>query len=66
MIGSREVPMSRTRIPRDEPHAPAARWTFLTNHAHVLILLAQRPDMVLREVAGARRHHRAGGSAHRQ
>ena len=26
-------------------------WTFLTNHAHVLILLAQNPDRVLREVA---------------
>lgn len=28
-----------------------ARWTFLTNHAHVLILLARNPSMVLREVA---------------
>lgn len=27
------------------------RWTFLTNHAHVLILLEQEPDSVLREVA---------------
>lgn len=26
-------------------------WTFLTNHAHVLILLARNPSMVLREVA---------------
>ena len=32
---------------RDSP----ARWTFLTNHAHVLIVLAQDPSMVLREVA---------------
>lgn len=31
--------------------APAARWTFLTNHSHVLILLAQNPSLVLREVA---------------
>jgi DNA-binding transcriptional ArsR family regulator len=30
---------------------PASRWTFLTNHAHVLILLSRTPDMVLREVA---------------
>jgi DNA-binding transcriptional ArsR family regulator len=30
---------------------PAARWTFLTNHSHVLILLAQNPTVVLREVA---------------
>ena len=27
------------------------RWTFLTNHAHVLILLSQDPSLVLREVA---------------
>lgn len=27
------------------------RWTFLTNHSHVLVLLASDPDLVLREVA---------------
>ena len=27
------------------------RWTFLTNHAHVLAVLHANPDMVLREVA---------------
>ncbi|MFM7244102.1 MAG: helix-turn-helix transcriptional regulator [Planctomycetaceae bacterium] len=34
--------------------APARepRWTFLTNHAHVMILLAKNPEIVLREVAG--------------
>ncbi|MEM6702691.1 MAG: winged helix-turn-helix transcriptional regulator [Acidobacteriota bacterium] len=26
-------------------------WTFLTNHAHVLLSLAQDPDLTLREVA---------------
>lgn len=26
-------------------------WTFLTNHAHVLVCLAQQPDAPLREVA---------------
>lgn len=26
-------------------------WTFLTNHAHVILCLASNPDMVLREVA---------------
>lgn len=31
--------------------ANAASWTFLTNHAHVLICIARRPDAVLREVA---------------
>lgn len=28
-----------------------ARWTFLTNHAHVLLCLAGQPDMVLRQVS---------------
>lgn len=28
-----------------------AQWTFLTNHAHVLVLLSQNPSLVLREVA---------------
>jgi len=27
------------------------RWTFLTNHAHVLAILHAHPDMVLRQVA---------------
>ena len=27
------------------------RWTFLTNHAHVLIALYENPNLVLREVA---------------
>lgn len=28
-----------------------AQWTFLTNHSHVLVLLARNPSLVLREVA---------------
>ena len=28
-----------------------ARWTFLTNHSHVLVLLSRNPTIVLREVA---------------
>lgn len=31
----------------DEP----ARWTFLTNHAHVLLCLARSPGITLRDVA---------------
>ncbi len=27
------------------------KWTFLTNHAHVLIMLSQQPEIVLRQVA---------------
>ncbi len=33
------------------PDADAIPWTFLTNHAHVLIVLHAEPDMVLRQVA---------------
>lgn len=29
----------------------ASRWTFLTNHSHVLVVLHSNPEMVLREVA---------------
>ena len=31
--------------------ADGPRWTFLTNHAHVLTVLESDPDLVLREVA---------------
>jgi predicted transcriptional regulator of viral defense system len=31
--------------------APAAPWTFLTNHAHVLLCIAREPDIRLRDVA---------------
>lgn len=40
-------------LPETNPPAESAgaRWTFLTNHSHVLILLWRNPSMVLREVA---------------
>ncbi|HEV3154557.1 MAG TPA: winged helix-turn-helix domain-containing protein [Candidatus Baltobacteraceae bacterium] len=30
---------------------PRARWTFLSNHAHVLIALAKDPDLRIRDLA---------------
>ncbi len=39
--------------PAASPSRPQQAWTFLTNHAHVLIYLSGRPDALLREVAGA-------------
>lgn len=33
------------------PETPRPSWTFLTNHAHVLILLADDPEVRLRDVA---------------
>jgi DNA-binding Lrp family transcriptional regulator len=37
----------------DGPKRSVAQWTFLSNHAHVLIFLARHGDAVLREVAAA-------------
>ena len=37
--------------PRPSTRVTAAGWTFLTNHAHVLVLLARDPGLRLREVA---------------
>jgi hypothetical protein len=34
-------------------HEPGTQWTFLTNHAHVLLCLAGSPGMRLRDVAMA-------------
>jgi DNA-binding MarR family transcriptional regulator len=44
---------ARSKIQSREKSAdpPAQRWTFLSNHAHVLICLAQDPGVRLREVA---------------
>ncbi len=41
---------SRAVVPEIEPDT-GPRWTFLTNHSHVLVLLHDNPDLVLREVA---------------
>ncbi|MFG0274453.1 MAG: helix-turn-helix transcriptional regulator [Phycisphaerales bacterium] len=44
--------MSRTAAsPAAAPSPAAHEWTFLTNHAHVLICLATDPDARLRDVA---------------
>ena len=50
---SRSRPRSTTRLPPVAPTKEKAglQWTFLTNHSHVLVLLARNPSVVLREVA---------------
>ncbi len=47
------MPIESLGIAQTSPASqPAlARWTFLTNHSHVLILLSRNPSIVLREVA---------------
>ena len=44
---------TKKKIPAGEPERQTekVRWTFLTNHAHVMILLSQDSSLVLREVA---------------
>ncbi|MDZ7637525.1 MAG: winged helix-turn-helix domain-containing protein [Bryobacterales bacterium] len=38
-------------MPTKTVSADPAQWTYLTNHAHVLILLARDPNATMREVA---------------
>jgi hypothetical protein len=33
------------------PEQPTGRWTFLTNHAHVLLCIARDPDARVRDIA---------------
>ncbi len=40
-------------MPRSAPQPPAATWTFLSNHAHVLICLGRTPDLRIRDLAQA-------------
>jgi hypothetical protein len=42
-----------TKSKRGEREKPKAAWTFLTNHAHVLLLLSKDPEMRMRDAAAA-------------
>jgi hypothetical protein len=42
-------PIRKKSVPRPNPASPG--WTFLSNHAHVLICLREQPDMTVRAVA---------------
>lgn len=46
-------PNKATQVNGSSEKSPASshKWTFLTNHAHVLTVLDSQPDLVLREVA---------------
>jgi DNA-binding transcriptional ArsR family regulator len=39
--------------PREHRQASARGWTFITNHAQVLLAVAQKPDRRVREIAAA-------------
>ncbi len=53
--GAKSVPLAPPAGAPANPVAiserPTHRWTFLTNHAHVLVLLKAEPELILREVA---------------
>ncbi len=42
---------TQSRDNSSDTSATGARWTFLTNHSHVLVLLHRNPNMILRDVA---------------
>lgn len=50
MAKARKAASARSRMA--PAPAPRVQWTFLSNHAHVLLLLARDPEIRLREVAG--------------
>ena len=45
------MPSGRRDLPAQS--TPPAAWTFLTNHAHVLVVVRSRPRARLREIADA-------------
>lgn len=51
---NRPTPPKKVGNPPVQPTTPpAAGWTFLSNHAHVLLLLAADPELRLRDIADA-------------
>ena len=57
----RRLPISSVNVavaeaspsPRQLHRPPARGWTFITNHAQVLLAVAQQPDVRVREIAAA-------------
>ena len=39
--------------PREQRRMPSRTWTFITNHAQVLLAVAQKSDLRVREIAAA-------------
>jgi hypothetical protein len=50
-VASKPRTSSARATPRPAEHKSAGGWTFLSNHAHVLLLLAKEPEIRLRDVA---------------
>jgi len=47
-IGAARTPQRGAKV---ESSRPPSQWTFLTNHAHVLLMLALNEGMVLKDIA---------------
>ena len=52
----KSAPQPRTQAPASAPQTPQplqqkATWTFLTNHSHVLLLIARDPETRMRDLA---------------
>lgn len=53
MMVTPPVARGRKRVPAPPPEPPRGKqgWTFLTNHAHVLVCIAAEPDIRGRDIA---------------
>ena|SRR5579875_3363623 len=55
LMAGKSVTTNRLARPEPQPAAPAGNsktpWTFLTNHSHVLLLIARDPESRMRDVA---------------
>jgi DNA-binding MarR family transcriptional regulator len=49
LVIERQVTLLVFRVMVSDPHARS--WTFLTNHAHVLLAVAATPDLRLKDIA---------------
>jgi predicted transcriptional regulator len=47
----RDAPAESAAESTPQAAKPEASWTFLTNHAHVLLCIAKRPEVRMRDVA---------------
>jgi DNA-binding MarR family transcriptional regulator len=53
VVGRLDLAVSHTAAVSDALRRAPRGWTFITNHAQVLLVVAQRPDVRVREIAAA-------------
>ena len=47
----RSSPLPESPMPAATASTGGARWTFLTNHTHILLCLARNPELRIRDIA---------------